>query len=353
MTPDSTLAPAQRIAWIDVARGIAITLVVFHHSIQFLDATGWQVDALVQVTAALSTFRMPLFFLVSGLLASSAIARLSFASLFWKRLALLVYLYALWCIIWWAWFLFVPRPFDPLTSPVGDLATALYLPWSGLWFLYALILYTVAAWALRRLPRVAQLGIAFGVACLFATGIVTVGSSYTWRSVGTYFALFMTGVLCRQIVEAFARRVTVWWLLGNGAALAAGTVVLPFLPLQGVFRVALCVVGAAFGVSIAVMLARSPIARSAVGALGSRTPPDLRAQLAAARARGRDPARRTGAGLARRRAAHGPGDHDGPARPPRGRLDLRDLHPPVPDRPLRETAPAGRPPRSRTWPLIR
>lgn len=273
MTPDSTLAPAQRIAWIDVARGIAITLVVFHHSIQFLDATGWQVDALVQVTAALSTFRMPLFFLVSGLLASSAIARLSFASLFWKRLALLVYLYALWCIIWWAWFLFVPRPFDPLTSPVGDLATALYLPWSGLWFLYALILYTVAAWALRRLPRVAQLGIAFGVACLFATGIVTVGSSYTWRSVGTYFALFMTGVLCRQIVEAFARRVTVWWLLGTGAALAAGTVVLPILPLQGVFRVGLCVVGAAFGVSIAVMLARSPIARSAVGALGSRTLP--------------------------------------------------------------------------------
>ncbi|WP_314457581.1 acyltransferase [uncultured Microbacterium sp.] len=273
MTPEAPLAPAQRIAWIDVARGIAITLVVFHHSIQFLDATGWQVDALVQVTAALSTFRMPLFFLVSGLLASSAIARLSFASLFWKRLALLVYLYALWCIIWWAWFLFVPRPFDPLTSPVGDLATALYLPWSGLWFLYALILYTVAAWVLRRLPRVAQLGIAFGVACLFATGIVTVSSSYTWRSVGTYFALFMTGVLCRQLVEAFARRVNVWWLLGTGAALAAGTVVLPFLPLQGVFRVALCVVGAAFGVSIAVMLARSPIARRAVGALGSRTLP--------------------------------------------------------------------------------
>lgn len=273
MTPETPLAPAQRIAWIDVARGIAITLVVFHHSIQFLDATGWQVDALMQVTAALSTFRMPLFFLVSGLLASSAIARLSFASLFWKRLALLVYLYALWCVIWWAWFLFVPRPFDPLTSPVGDLATALYLPWSGLWFLYALILYTVAAWVLRRVPRVAQLGIAFGVACLFATGIVTVGSSYTWRSVGTYFALFMTGVVCRQIVEAFARRVNVWWLVGTGAALAAGTAALPLLPLQGVFRVALCVVGASFGVSIAVMLARSPIARRAVGALGSRTLP--------------------------------------------------------------------------------
>lgn len=273
MTAETSPAPAQRIAWIDVARGIAITLVVFHHSIQFLDATGWQVDALVQVTAMLSTFRMPLFFLVSGLLASSAIARLSFTSLFWKRLALLVYLYALWCVIWWAWFLFVPRPFDPQTSPVGDLATAIYLPWSGLWFLYALILYTVAAWALRRLPRLAQLGIAFAVACLFATGIVTVSSSYTWRSVGTYFALFMIGVVCRQLVEAYARRVTVWWLLGSGAVLAAGTVVLPSLPLQGVFRVALCVVGAAFGVSIAVMVARSSVARRAVGALGSRTLP--------------------------------------------------------------------------------
>jgi fucose 4-O-acetylase-like acetyltransferase len=273
MTAYTHAAPAQRIAWIDVARGIAITLVVFHHSIQFLDATGWQVGPLMQLTAALSTFRMPLFFLVSGLLASSAIARLSFASLFWKRLALLVYLYALWCVIWWAWFLFVPRPFDPQTSPVGDLATALYLPWSGLWFLYALILYTVAAWVLRRLPRAAQLGIAFAVACLFATGIVTVSSSYTWRSVGTYFALFMTGVVCRQLVEAYARRVTVWWLLGTGTALAVGTVALPFLPLQGVVRVALCVVGAAFGVSIAVMLARAAVARRAVGALGSRTLP--------------------------------------------------------------------------------
>ena len=41
------------------------------------------------------------------------------------------------------------------TSPVSAadicVATALYLPWSGLWFLYALILYTVAAWALRCL----------------------------------------------------------------------------------------------------------------------------------------------------------------------------------------------------------
>ncbi|MCJ1707079.1 acyltransferase [Microbacterium sp. VKM Ac-2923] len=273
MTAEIPSAPAQRVAWIDVARGIAITLVVFHHSIQFLDATGWQVGPLIEVTAALSTFRMPLFFLVSGLLASSAIARLRFTSLFWKRLALLVYLYALWCVIWWAWFLVVPRPFDPQTSPVGDLATALYLPWSGLWFLYALILYTVAAWLLRRLPRPAQLGIAFAVACLFATGIVTISSSYTWRSVGTYFALFMTGVVCRKLVEDYARRVTVWWLLGTGAVLAAGTIVLPSLPLQGVVRVALCVVGAAFGVSIAVMLSRSAGARRAIGALGSRTLP--------------------------------------------------------------------------------
>lgn len=273
MTAETTSASAQRIAWIDVARGIAITLVVFHHSIQFLDATGWQVGPLVQLTTALQTFRMPLFFLVSGLLASSAVSRLSFSSLFWKRLALLVYLYALWCVVWWAWFLFVPRPFDPQTSPVGDLATALYLPWSGLWFLYALILYTVAAWALRRLPWVAQLAIAFAVACLFATGVVTVSSSYTWRSVGTYFALFMTGVLCRRFVEAYAHRVTVWWALATGAALAAGILVLPFLPLQGVVRVGLCVVGAAFGVALAVMLARSAVARRAIGALGSRTLP--------------------------------------------------------------------------------
>ncbi|WP_431797747.1 acyltransferase family protein [Microbacterium kunmingense] len=272
----STETPGQnaaRIAWIDIARGIAITLVVFHHSIQFLDASGWQVDLLVQLTAGLSTFRMPLFFLVSGLLASSAIARLSLVSLFWKRLALLIYLYALWCLIWWAWFLVVPRPFDPVTSPVGDLATAIYLPWSGLWFLYALIAYTVAAWLLRRLPAVAQLFIAFLVAALFATGIITISQSYTWRSIGTYFALFITGVVCRRLIESYAQRVNSWWLIGSGALLAVGSFALPVLPLQGVARVGLCVVGAAFGVALAVTLSRASSLRRAIGALGSRTLP--------------------------------------------------------------------------------
>ena len=67
--------------WVDVAKGACILLVVLHHAVvkdlalQTPAALDPVADAWQWVTMALKPVRMPLFFVLSGLVASSAVRR--------------------------------------------------------------------------------------------------------------------------------------------------------------------------------------------------------------------------------------------------------------------------------------
>ena len=67
--------------WPDVAKGICILLVVLHHiagkqyGIVVPAGLGQAEDAWLWITAALKPIRMPLYFVVSGLVATSSVAR--------------------------------------------------------------------------------------------------------------------------------------------------------------------------------------------------------------------------------------------------------------------------------------
>ena len=72
----ATLA-AQRIEWLDAARGLAIVLVVFGHVLRGLEAAG-EAEGAAWVGAAdlaLYSFHMPLFFFLAGLNVRAALAR--------------------------------------------------------------------------------------------------------------------------------------------------------------------------------------------------------------------------------------------------------------------------------------
>lgn len=262
-----------RHAWIDVGRAIAIVLVVLFHATQALHATGWDLDGLVRLNSLLATFRMPLFFTISGLLASTAVATLSLRALFWRRIALLVYIYVLWCLIRAAVFAIVPWPFEPGRLLAADLLTALIQPWSGLWFVYALALYLVIAWAARRLPAVVQLAGAAAIGAVFAAGVVRIDDDYTWQSIGTYLVFFVLGVLGRDRLLAFAGRLRLPAAAAIAVVFAASLVALHLSPWPDITRYAFSFLGVAFGIALAVTLARvAPVARF-LGYLGRRTLP--------------------------------------------------------------------------------
>ncbi|NQX13889.1 acyltransferase family protein [Microbacteriaceae bacterium VKM Ac-2855] len=204
----SSAKPTERLLWVDVAKGIAIVLVVLHHAWQLLGATGWDVDWYAPVDYALTTLRMPLFFTVSGLLAAR-IGVLGFRALFRKKLALLLYLYLLWSAIRSVIFVVVPWPLNDF-DPIANFALALLWPSNGLWYLYALVLFTTLGWLTRRWPRLVVVGAAALVSlAIAATSLST--TNWTWDAMLVYLPFFLAGMSWRSQIIAFVSRSS-WWL---------------------------------------------------------------------------------------------------------------------------------------------
>lgn len=95
--------PAQqgkRYAWIDYAKGIAIILVVYRHVAYGLLHSGLSVSSLiVDANEMLYSFRMPLFFFLSGLFFSAGIRKRGPQNFFINKVNILLYPYVLWCLI--------------------------------------------------------------------------------------------------------------------------------------------------------------------------------------------------------------------------------------------------------------
>lgn len=91
---------ANRLGWIDYAKGIAIILVVYRHVIYGLKSSGMNVSQwIIDGNNMFYSFRMPLFFLLSGLFFERSIARKGEMGFFVTRVNTLLYPYVLWAFI--------------------------------------------------------------------------------------------------------------------------------------------------------------------------------------------------------------------------------------------------------------
>ncbi|WP_413316606.1 acyltransferase family protein [Agrococcus sp. 1P02AA] len=210
---------AQRLEWVDVAKGAAIILVVLFHATLFLGDVG--LDSLWRwANPLLETFRMPLFFFASGMFAGTSLS-LPFAAMFRRRAWPLLWLYALWSTVFllvvqvlpWAW-ADRPRP------AIGDLLTLLLVPNASIWFIYALLLYSLVGWLLRPLPPWLQLAPAAVLSVLFGSGMLNTGV-VAWDKILTYCVFFL---LARHFASVSERLRPGWWAWPALAAyVVAGT----------------------------------------------------------------------------------------------------------------------------------
>jgi uncharacterized membrane protein YcfT len=261
-----------REAWIDVAKGIAITLVVLYHAIMYLDEVGLA-GALAPLNPLLDTFRMPLFFFMSGILAASAI-RLPYRQLFRKRMSLLLYLYVVWVALQTLFLLALP-PLSPSGTPNATWASFVTLfvrPNSNLWFIYALPVFFTLAWLMRRWHPLLQVALAALIAVLFGAQLLHTGSP--WDKMGKYLVFFIIAIYLGPLVRRLVPSVR-WWhvvlvCLGYAALVVVSTKLtltrVPFV-LPGLGALAVCV-----GITVSAVLARMP-AFNFVRSLGSRTLP--------------------------------------------------------------------------------
>lgn len=89
-----------RYRWVDYIKGIAILLVVYRHVLIGIERSGISVSEYMKdANLIFYSFRMPLFFILSGIFISSSLAKRSFRQLTGLKFELLIYPYLVWVFL--------------------------------------------------------------------------------------------------------------------------------------------------------------------------------------------------------------------------------------------------------------
>ena len=267
-------AAASRERWIDVAKGLSILLVVLHHAVvknlpmEAPEALAGVVGGWDVVTTALKPVRMPLFFVLSGFVASRAVHR-PWAQV--RRRALTpYYTYVVWLLLLGAFFSVERLLPMNRTQDLGELGIDLVWASTGTWFLYALAVYFLLARLLSALPAAWVLA---GAVTLSVVSSELGIQEWNRFSVLFHFTYFALGALAPQVIRRMAERAPVPLPVLAGAYVGF-TVLLWQLDLPtGVYLLLASALGVPLGVRSAVVLARTDRPAQLLAWIGRRTLP--------------------------------------------------------------------------------
>lgn len=256
-----TSLPA-RIDFVDYAKGLCIVMVVMMHTTLGLGETLGREGFMHTAVAFARPFRMPDFFLISGLFLSRVIDRPWRGYLDAKALHF-AYFYALWVLVQFAFK-------APAALATGDEATlrefmlAPIEPFGTLWFIYLLPIFFVLGKALRGFhPLVVWLAAALLETAGFHTGWTVIDE------LAGRWVYFVTGAVAAPAVFALARAVVAHRLVALAALVtwAALNAAAVFTPAPAIgeaslaqapgLRLALGLVGAGAVVTVSALLANS------------------------------------------------------------------------------------------------
>lgn len=242
-----------RIDWVDYAKGFCIVMVVMMHSTLGVEAAAGKESWMHALVAFAKPFRMPDFFLISGLFLARVIAR-PWRDYLDKKVVHFLYFYVLWVTIQ---FVFKAPGFlaqGGITNVMQQYALAYLEPFGTLWFIYILPVFFVVTKLLKRVP---PLAVFVAVAALEIAPIHT-----GWIMIDEFaarFVYFFAGYWLAGHIFGFADAVQKnvglalaglgVWALVNGYLVFAGYGDLPVVSL------ALGFVGAAAIVAMAALLA--------------------------------------------------------------------------------------------------
>jgi uncharacterized membrane protein YcfT len=211
MTPNDTSAatdfsrlPEQsatgRVAWVDYAKGICIVMVVTMHSVLGVEAAAGEPGFMHLVVAFAKPFRMPDFFLISGLFLSVVIDR-DWRTYLDRKVVHFAYFYVLWVTIQFGF----KAPYFAGQAGWGH-AGFLYLesfvePFGTLWFIYLLPVFFAVTKLTRKLPP----ELIWVLAALLESAHVATG----WTVIDEFcarFVYFYSGYLFANYVFALSDR---------------------------------------------------------------------------------------------------------------------------------------------------
>ncbi|HEY3793230.1 MAG TPA: acyltransferase family protein [Bradyrhizobium sp.] len=225
-TRRSTPVVDGRVDWVDYAKGICIVMVVMMHSVLGVEAAAGQTGFMHLVVMFAKPFRMPDFFLISGLFLPLVIGR-HWRLYLDRKVMHFAYFYLLWVTIQFG---FKAPAFAAETGWTH--AGLMYLesfidPFGTLWFIYLLPVFFIvikatrqmppaAIWAVAALLEMTHLATGWTLIDEFCARFVYIYSGYLFA--GQVFALSDRARACPGLALAGLAL----WALVNGSLVATG-----------------------------------------------------------------------------------------------------------------------------------
>jgi uncharacterized membrane protein YcfT len=225
----------KRVDWVDYAKGICIVMVVMMHSVLGVELATGATGFMHAVVAFAKPFRMPDFFLISGLFLPLVIGR-DWRTFLDRKVVHFAYFYVLWVTIQFG---FKAPAFAAETGWLH--AGYLYLesfvePFGTLWFIYLLPIFFVVTKATRQVPPVLIWSIAAALEMSHITTGWTVIDEFAAR-----FVYFFSGYWFANQVFALSDRARLQprlallglalWALANEGLVKAGVSEWPLVSL--------------------------------------------------------------------------------------------------------------------------
>jgi uncharacterized membrane protein YcfT len=248
---------AERVAWVDYAKGFCIIMVVMMHSTLGVEAAAGEPSWMGHLVAFAKPFRRPDFFLISGLFLARVIDR-DWRTYLDRKVVHFAYFYLLWVTIQFA---FKAPGFAAEHGALGVVklyAEAFIEPFGTLWFIYLLPIFFVVTKLTRGVPVIAIWLIAAALEIAPVETGWTVIDEFAARFVYFYTGYVLAARIFRIAAGAQARPMLaayalVAWALLNGFYVFSGLADRPFVSLT------LGLIGAAAVVSVSALMARSDV----------------------------------------------------------------------------------------------
>jgi len=203
VTGDGDFSARHRSAWVDIAKGIGILLVVYGHvarglqSSEIIDGSG----LFIIIDRAIYSFHMPLFFFLSGLVFYDALVRRGPKLFIASKVDTILWPYVLWSLMQGV----IEVSVSSHTNGGADWSQVLafpYEPRAQFWFLYVLFLIaTISAVVYSRLsPRLFGAVFFVGVGAYVLQGLAS-GPTFLIQVIQN-FAYFALGIWLMGLKES-------------------------------------------------------------------------------------------------------------------------------------------------------
>jgi len=247
-----------RVDWVDYAKGLCMFLVVMFHCITSYDVlTGYERGFLHEVMDFALPFRMPDFFLISGLFLSLSI-NAPLKDYIDKKIVHFIYFYVLWLFIQTAIVDANILVDDPMQW-VQNYFIYFVDPYQTMWFVHMLAIFFAVTRLIRKVPPWIVLVVAGALQALYHAEILVTNWTVADRFFDRYIYFFI-GYIAAPYVFKFADFMRDHWRVAIVALLAWGVAnywgVKIFLHFQPITSLIMGVVGAGAVITTSVLFAR-------------------------------------------------------------------------------------------------